>query len=166
MKHIREFIYDKSDILVALAIIAIAAGLIFWRLEAISAYPKTLVNSEEIKSAQKEAKEKDKKEQKNSDKAKDSKSSEKESDKADAEKASSSGIYDGGVTGKDSTVTVASGSLTNAVQSLVSAGYFDSYNDYESACQGAGIDPSKIKTGTFTIPAGSTKADIATIVCQ
>ena len=51
MKQLREFIYDKSDILVALVILLIAALVIFWRFEAIADYPSTLVDNDNIKSA-------------------------------------------------------------------------------------------------------------------
>lgn len=41
MNRLRDFIYDKSDILVALIIISIAGVLIFSRIDAILAYPES-----------------------------------------------------------------------------------------------------------------------------
>ena len=183
MRHLREFIYDKSDILVALVILLIAGLLIFWRFEAIADYPSTLVKSGEVQTAREDS-DKDKAKD-NSSKSKDEKSDankggDKDSNKSkddskdgtqtdskdgDKSKESSSGIYDGGVTGKATTLTVQSGSASEAANSLVSAGYFDSYDDFVSTCQSVGIDSGSIKAGTFNIPAGSSKGDVAKIVC-
>lgn len=41
MNRLRDFIYDKSDILVALIIISVAGVIIFSRIDAILAYPET-----------------------------------------------------------------------------------------------------------------------------
>ena len=45
MKQLREFIYDKSDILVALVILLIAALVIFWRLPIILQRSLTMITS-------------------------------------------------------------------------------------------------------------------------
>ena len=42
MKKLKDFFYDKNDILIALAILIIAALLIVWRMEIIMDYPRTL----------------------------------------------------------------------------------------------------------------------------
>ena len=42
MKRLKDFFYDKNDILIALAILVLAAALIIWRMEVIMAYPKTM----------------------------------------------------------------------------------------------------------------------------
>lgn len=177
MRHLREFIYDKSDILVALVILLVAGLLIFWRFEAIADYPSTLVKSGEVQSARDDSNKNKAKDPSKSDSSnavdKDSDKSEtankdtSQNDSKDAsdKKQSTSGIYDGGVTGRDSSVTVQSGSAAEAANSLVSAGYFDSYDDFISTCQSLGIDPGTIKAGTFNIPAGSNKSDVARIVC-
>lgn len=39
MKKLKDFIHDTNDILLAIVIVAIAAGIIFWRLNAILEYP-------------------------------------------------------------------------------------------------------------------------------
>ena len=43
MNKLKDIFYDKNDILVALIILAIAAVIIFWRVDVIMAYPETLV---------------------------------------------------------------------------------------------------------------------------
>ena len=45
MNKLKDIFYDKNDILVALIILAIAAVVIFWRVDVIMAYPETLVAS-------------------------------------------------------------------------------------------------------------------------
>ena len=42
LKRIRDFIYDINDIFVALLILLVAAGIIFWRSTTIMAYPQYL----------------------------------------------------------------------------------------------------------------------------
>ena len=44
MKNFKDFIYDKSDIIVALAILLVAALIIAWRLGAIVEYPKDVID--------------------------------------------------------------------------------------------------------------------------
>ncbi len=39
MKGLKDFIYDKNDILIALVILILAALLIIWRMDVIMAYP-------------------------------------------------------------------------------------------------------------------------------
>ncbi len=41
MNKLKDFIYDKSDILVALLILALAGTVIFYRIDTILAYPET-----------------------------------------------------------------------------------------------------------------------------
>lgn len=43
MKRFKDFIHDTNDILLAVIIVAIAAGVIFWRLNVILDYPEHLV---------------------------------------------------------------------------------------------------------------------------
>lgn len=43
MRHIRNFIHNISDIVLAIIVIAIAAGIIFWRMQIILKYPETAV---------------------------------------------------------------------------------------------------------------------------
>ena len=45
MKNLKDVLYDKSDILVALAILAIAVAVMINRIDAIMDYPATLGSS-------------------------------------------------------------------------------------------------------------------------
>ena len=42
MKWIKDFLYDKNDILIALLILVAAALIILWRMDVIMAYPQTV----------------------------------------------------------------------------------------------------------------------------
>lgn len=47
MEKIKDFFYNKNDILVAIIILAIAAAVIIFRIDAIMEYPKTLVEQQQ-----------------------------------------------------------------------------------------------------------------------
>ncbi len=40
MKKLKDIIYDYNDVFVALLIVAVAAGVIYWRVNVVMAYPK------------------------------------------------------------------------------------------------------------------------------
>ena len=65
------------------------------------------------------------------------------------------------VLSKEIKVKVAGGSATAAVQSLVDAGLFSSYEEFTKVCKAAGYTPEDIKATTFTFEAGCTQTDIA-----
>ena len=43
MNKLKDFFYNKNDIFIALVILAVAAIVILWRVDAILSYPETLV---------------------------------------------------------------------------------------------------------------------------
>ena len=47
MRHIRDFFHNINDIVLAIVIVAAAAGIIYWRMQIIMDYPKQLVNGNE-----------------------------------------------------------------------------------------------------------------------
>lgn len=157
MNKIKDIIYDKNDIVLAVIILACAALLILWRLNAIIDYPVVLaeqaaaqqeVNNE---NASKQAKETEKKET---------------AVKENTKNKAADELWENGVTTKQIQVTVTAGDLQTAVESLVAAGLFESYAEYEKVCNSQGIDPAGLKGATFTINAGATKEDIALLVTQ
>lgn len=157
MNKIKDIIYDKNDIVLAVIILACAALLISWRLNAIIDYPVVLaeqaaaqqeVNNE---NASKQAKETEKKET---------------AVKENTKNKTADELWENGVTTKQIHVTVTAGDLQTAVESLVAAGLFESYAEYEKVCNSQGIDPAGLKGATFTINAGATKEDIALLVTQ
>lgn len=140
MKKIRDFIYNTNDILLVLIILVVAAGVIMWRMEAIMAYPSTLISGDNtvidnsIDNDQ------------------------------DVEPLVEDTIWLDGVLAKDVTVTIKGGNATDAVQSLIDAELFDSYDDYAEICDNAGLTPENIHAQTYVFAAGSTQTDIASTV--
>ncbi len=145
MKFIKDFFYDKNDIVLAIIILALAGSLIFWRLDIIMDYPSTLISDSGSGSSVTES---------NKDKDKD------KPDKSESTTDTGNGIWSGGKLSKDVTVTIAGGSATSAVQSLIDKGLLESYEEYEQLCKASVYDPLSIKATTFTFKAGSTKSDI------
>ena len=48
MRHIRNFFHNINDIVLAIIIVVIAAGIIFWRMQIILDYPKTIVSKQTV----------------------------------------------------------------------------------------------------------------------
>lgn len=161
MKNFKDFFYDKNDILIAVVILAIAVGLIWWRLSVIMDYPETLLVEPEgtqttepsypDTSAQKPA----------APSTPDTQGGAQGGSEADGGSTTVGDVYENGALTQDITVRVAGGSATAAVQCLVDVGLFDSYSDFETVCENAGHDPLDIKASTFTFNIGDSKADIA-----
>lgn len=159
MKAIKDFLYDKNDILIALLILVIAGLLIVWRMDVIMAYPQTLAEASDTQdttssSALDAEKENPAKAEKN-----------KGNNDANTGK-SENGVWTDGKLKNSVTVTIAGGSATAAVQSLIDQGLFTSYEEFEQVCKAAGYTPENIKATTFTFDAGSTQTDIARKVTQ
>lgn len=144
MKGLKDFIYDKNDILIALVILILAALLIVWRMDVIMDYPQTLAQQTGTTDTTDDTAVPDK----------------------DDGKGSDSSLWSNGVLSKDVNVKVEGGSATAAVQSLVDAGLFSSYEDFTKVCKAAGYTPEDIKATTFTFEAGCTQTDIAKIVTK
>lgn len=52
MNRIKDFFYDKNDIIVAVIILLAAAIIIYIRIDKIMAYPETLLNHSEVQQEQ------------------------------------------------------------------------------------------------------------------
>lgn len=139
MKRLKDFIYNTNDILLALLIIGIAILVIMWRMNAIMDYPATLIAENNTQSEQAEGGD-------------------------STEPLVPDSVWVDGVLGKDVTVTISDGTAAEAVQSLVDAGLFESYDDFAKICDSAGLSPEKIHAKEFTFTAGSTQTDIASTV--
>ena len=61
----------------------------------------------------------------------------------------------------DMNVELASGSSEVAIESLVQAGLFSSYEDFVAVCENYDLDPEMVAARSYTFPAGSTQEDIA-----
>lgn len=146
MKGLKDFLYDKNDILIAAVILAAAILLIIWRMDVIMEYPHTLAEETGTEVT-------------TDDSAVD------DDDTSGSETGTQTDtLWSDDMLTRDVTVTVQGGSAVAAVQSLIDAGLFDSYDQYAQVCSDAGCTPENIKATTFTFEAGSTRADIARLV--
>ena len=149
MKNLKDFFYDKNDIILVLLILVMAGLLIFWRVDVIMSYPDTIDKATSKERVQKATAPSEKTDEEISKAA--NKTPEKLYDK------------DGKLT-KNVTVTIASDTVDDQVHYLVEEGLFKDYGDFDSVCQSLDTDPVKIKASTFTFSKGATREDIARIV--
>lgn len=159
MEKFKDILYNKNDILIALAILIVAAIIIFWRIDVIMNYPKVLIAQSETEAS----KDKDNTSTIDTDQGSSAASPAKpsQSNETKDNEDTNDGLWTGNKLTSAITITIKGGSATGAVSSLVNVGIFDSYEDYEKVCHSHGYDPLAIKATTFTFPAGTTKAQIA-----
>ena len=55
MRHIRNFLHNINDVVLAIVIVLLAAGIIYWRMQIIMDYPKQLANENAAVEQQEEA---------------------------------------------------------------------------------------------------------------
>ena len=48
MRLIKNFIHNINDVVLAIIIVAVAAGIIYWRMQIILDYPKTIVENQVV----------------------------------------------------------------------------------------------------------------------
>ena len=177
MNKIKDIIYNKSDILVALLILALAALIIVWRLGIILEYPKTVIgtddaqtiltNPEDNQGESGETGESGEATTETGENTGESGSDDQtgtqsgESGEVD-EPQDSGALFEDDVLTKDLTVNIPSDVTTayGAVMCLVEAGIFENYDEYKNICLENGLDHEKMRSGSFTFPKGSTKLDI------
>lgn len=162
MKRLKDFFYNFNDIVIVLGILAIAAFLILWRVDIIMRYPKT-VAAQTVQTSQKT----DDTKAKDASKDKDKKDEKSEKDKVDDNNKNSkkSTVEDGtiwkdGVLKNNMSVKVPAGTATDAVNGLVEAGLFKSYDDFAALSEQLGLDPTSIMPGTYKFDAGKSQSDI------
>ena len=161
MKKLRDFFYDKNDIILALIILAVAGLLIVWRVDVIMAYPETLAKETKTeKTTKHDAVDttKESKEQKDdADKASDTKNDTKEEAKAwDSE----------GRLSADMSLSISDASPEEALDSLVRAGLFNSHEEIEKDFASVGASVESLKSGTFKLNKGASKADVISILTK
>lgn len=176
MNKLKDIFYDKSDILVAIMILLVAAGIIFWRLNAIMDYPEKLaaennshiVTDVDISNQQQQDEHTDEfsdeplqdGNNQNADDPFAGVVQEETSDNDGNSEAEATGIWQDGKLTKTITVEVSGSTAKLAIDCLVSAGIFDSYKEYETICKDLGYNPEQVYAGSFTFQTGSTKETI------
>jgi cytoskeletal protein RodZ len=156
----RNFIYNKSDIMVAIGIVLVAAILIITRVNAIMDYPKdnttdseNQTSSADLSDLNGESKESDKTE---------SDTSEKDSDNSadsDSDTKNDNSSETGDV---EFTIEIGQPTATTAAE-LEAVGLIPNADAFITAVQAKNAETS-IQAGTFTIPKGSTIDEIIIIL--
>lgn len=149
----RDFMYDHNDVLIALIILLVAAFVIVWRVQIIMTYPDTLVSGSSA-TTQSSAISSDK------DIEASGNTSAGSAETTTGEKITKAEWDDNDKLAKDIDVKIADGTATASVESLVQAGIFKSYSEYQEVCSSQNIDPTSINAGTYTFTTGQTKATI------
>lgn len=161
MKKLKDFLYDKNDILIAFLILVVASLLIIWRMDAIMKYPETLIS--DSGDTTHEVTERGPEQTTPPGDDSDTDQTDKDSD-SDASSGTSDAVWSNGTLSKAVEIKVSGASASEAVQCLVNAGLFKDYAEYQSTCTSLGLDHQKVSAGTFTFPQGSSKADVAKAV--
>lgn len=178
MKKLKDFIYDKNDIIIAALILIVAALIIAWRLNVILEYPKQLINADgdtNIEEPADNSGTQTNEDNNGKDNADDNGSGSGNAadntgnggtvagngDGTTGETPAATQLWVDGKLSKDVEVDVTGTTASAAIQCLVDAGLFADYAEYQSACEGQGLDHEKVSAGTFTFAKDSTKAQIA-----
>lgn len=139
MKKLKDFFYDKNDIIIVLLIVAIAALIIYTRIDSIMSYPAEYAS----KAAATEKKE--------------------TTEKKEITEITQAPETEETV-GEDVTIVIEDSDTSSAVaDKLYEAGLIDSAEDFESFVSSAGKSDA-IQSGTFQIPSGSSHEEILDII--
>jgi len=165
MKKLKDFIYDKNDIVIAILILAVAALIISWRLGIILEYPKQLLGSDNP-SVQTPVGGDENPSGGDISGQPDDGDNEGDGDQDDEGQTGTDEhgdipLWDGGMLTEEVTVDVEGASASAAVKCLVNAGLFEDYAEYQKICEEEGMNHEKVSAGTFTFKKGSTKKEIA-----
>ena len=160
MEKIKDFIYDKNDILVALLVLVFAAFLIMWRMDVIMAYPETVFSSGEV--VEDPVQSEDPAGQEGDAAGNEGGEADNQGGEGgDEPVVPSSSLWEGGVLTRDVEVDVYGNSAMAAVQCLVDAGLFEDYDEYKTICDIAGLNHEKVSAGSLVFTAGTTKEEVA-----
>ena len=165
MNKIKDILYDKNDILVALLIVAIAALVIYTRIEVIMDYPQIQAAAAES-SSQAETKDKTSAQKNEQNAAGENESdktvaSEKQVNGTDSKSAEQTNAPSGIVS-----INIPAGSTLDSIaQQLLDNGLISDKTAFINHMVGLGLD-TKVKCGTFQIPGGSSTDEIAAILTK
>lgn len=176
MEKLKDFLYDKNDILIALAVLAVSLLLIAWRMDAIMDYPEKMFEdnqlvveeqegeesgeSGEADESEEESKDEVKEEEKEEPKEEEKEEPKEPEEEKEPEEPAEKPLWEDGKLTRDVTVGVYGNSATGAIQCLVSAGLLDSYSEYKNICNENGWNHENVGGATYNFKAGSTKKDI------
>ena len=143
MNKIKDFFYNKNDIIIVLIILVVAGMIIYTRINAIMDYPETF--------AEKNAK------AQQTTQASETKESTTASSESTSQDSSSSDTVSISILESDSSISVAT--------KLYQAGLVDSDTEFQSYISNMGKEDS-LKSGTFKIPKNATDEQILSIIAN
>ncbi len=153
MRAIRNFIYNFSDIFVAVIIIALAAFLIWTRIEIIMDYPSSH-SDKAVSQVSAEANTEDANKDENN--SQEAPASQTETAKSESDTPAVEYIE----------VSIPSGSSTEVVAGILKqSSIITNTNDFTWQVKQMGVD-GQILAGTHKIPKGTSMADMIKILCQ
>ncbi len=143
MNKLKDFIYDKSDIVVALLIISIAGLIVFSRIDAILSYPETFAANIKPPVVSAPA-----------------------VYVGDKDTTSSAAIKDDGDNVEMLAIYINYGeSLQSVAEKFVSVGLFLNSEEFLSVIEDAGVQ-TQIKTGNFILPENATDEEVIEIITK
>ena len=158
MNRIKDFFYDKNDIIVALIILAAAAFIIYVRIGDIMSYPQTLVDATAQPSSAAES---------SSESSAAETAAPTEATTAPATQATTVPATEATTApsaAQTKSITIADSAVPATVsRQLADAGIVSSADSFESDLQKYSA-ASHIRPGTFQIPAGATNEQIIEII--
>lgn len=176
MNKIKDFIYDKSDIVVAILILFIAAVIILWRFNVILDYPKTLIANQNIVQTEGqtggESTEQGEEgtltpedvvpveDEQTVQEEQTQQTAEAETQSQEQTQQPNVSLWVDGKLTATVTVEVKGASATAAVQCLIDKGLYKDYEEYKTYCNKLGLDDEKVAADTFKFKEGTTKDEI------
>ena len=146
MNKLKDFIYDKSDIVIALLIISIAGLIVFSRIDAILSYPETFAANTKPPVVSAPA-----------------------VDVGDKGTTSSAAIEGDATDGGDIEMLAIyinyGESLQSIAEKFVSVDLFSTPEKFLSVIEDAGVQ-TQIKTGNFIIPANATDEEVIEFITK
>jgi cell division protein YceG involved in septum cleavage len=158
--------YSKSDIVVAVVIIVIAALIIWFRVDAIMEYPSSGSPGSQIASKTSELSDPDAVASPVTDGAVDEPSEEAAASEAAVEPPPEPPVEETPPPPTETTFEVKSGEATSTIaNNLANANLVPSASDFLNAVKSAGAE-TRLKAGTFKIPGGSSVDQIVQILTR
>ena len=171
MNKLKDIIYDKNDLLIALVILLLASFVIYQKIDLIMDYPtsieaQALANAEtpvvEESSDTSEVPETEENTTADQEEASDNEEPA-ENDVADTDEGNAAAEEDT-QTKETVTLTIEYGATGSQIaQNLVDSGVLNSKQEFYDAVNKAGAD-TRLQAGEFTIPAGSTPDEVISII--
>ena len=164
MNRLKNLIYNKSDLFIALMIVLIAGLLIFFRINVLMNYPSRVIDDPAANALYS---------QEDGEAAQTSEGAvQPEGGGETAQTGEEGGTTVDPETPSDTTggypytLTIDYGQpLSELAQTLVGLGYFESVSEFNEVCKKYGAD-TKIQSGTFTIPRNATQVEILSIITK